>query len=414
MPQLQTRAIDLQRKLSMEMMAAAADEGLSFDRYLEEQDPSAEYKDGLDAFERQLMLADIVDRDDLSRGIVADRFDVFLERGRDPECDLTPEGARALLITWMERTYRAASLASTEEKQRMERLVVGSDMSGLGTTMRPYVDAATVRYNQIQPAIPISELIAVTTGVDNDVYRSSYIQDAPAESRLVRVAQGAEIPAVKLSQSEKPVNLYKYGRRIDMTYEALRRLPLPVVAIFISRMAIFADVDKVSTIADVIINGDGNAGTAAPVDNLTALDSTAVTGKLTLLAWLNFKLKFKNPYALTTELVQAPVALQQLLLNVGTANVLVGSIPQNGFGGFVPINPELADNVRYGILDEAPALKVVGFDRRFCIERVYEIGADISESDQWIRNQTKSITFTETEGYAKLDNASARILDLNA
>jgi hypothetical protein len=59
-------------------------------------------------------------------------------------------------------------------------------------------------------------------------------------------------------------------------------------------------------------------------------------------------------------------------------------------------------------------LKIVGFDRRFAIERVSETGATIQEVERVITNQTQVVTMTEVEGYGKIDQNSTRILDVNA
>jgi hypothetical protein len=97
---------------------------------------------------------------------------------------------------------------------------------------------------------------------------------------------------------------------------------------------------------------------------VTTLDSAATPGTLTLKAWLRFKMKFLNPYALTTMLAQELALLQAMMLSTGSANVpLVVIAGASNFGGFTPINPGLADNVAIGWLAEAPTSKLVGFDR---------------------------------------------------
>jgi hypothetical protein len=390
------RAQELGKRLSLESMERAYRAGMNLSRWLEEQDPSAEYTDGLDAFERQLAVAGITTTTNRERGFYADRFEKFEEAG---------EAGRALQIEWMARQYRKVA--------GMTRSMFSSDGSAVGTIMRPYVDAAQARYAQMSPAIPLAELIALHTQIDSNVYRALYLNDDEKEYRMVRVGEAAEIPGATLTEGERPIDLYKYGRKLKISYEALRRVPIDTVAFYIARMAIQAEVDKVKTVLDVIVNGDGNAGTAAQVIKLSDVDGNATLGVLTLKGWLAFKMKFRNPYALTHELAREDAVLQQLLLTTGSANVPVLTLAGAAhFGGFTPINPALGDNVRYGITDDAPADKVIGIDSRYAIEQVSEIGGTVQESMRWITNQTQDLVFTEVEGYAVIDSKAAKILDL--
>jgi hypothetical protein len=47
-------------------------------------------------------------------------------------------------------------------------------------------------------------------------------------------------------------------------------------------------------------------------------------------------------------------------------------------GGVTPINQDFAGPVPLGWTSDAPANKIVGWDPRMTVERVFEIGADIS------------------------------------
>ena len=396
-----TRVKDVQQNLGFRSLEAAYRDGKNLSRWLEQQDPSKDYKDDsklgkMDAFERQLYALGVVTSTSPERGFYADELRTFEEHG---------EAGYALMVEWMSRQYRKVAHQS--------RSILGSDQNTLGSMMRPYVEAAQARSTQLAPAIPIDELIAFTTQIDSNAYRALYLNDDENEYRMVRVGETAEIPSAKLTQGERPVDLYKYGRRLDISYEALRRTPIDTVAFYIARMAIQAEVDKVSTVLDVIVNGDGNAGTAAEVHNLTTLDPATTAGTLTVAGWLAFKLKFKNPYTLTHELVREDVALKQLLLDMGSSNTRLADLAGT-FGGLEPMNPVFRDNVRYGVLDEAPADQIVAVDSRFTLERITEIGGTINETKKWVEKQVDSLVFTEVEGYAVVDSKGAKILDLGA
>jgi hypothetical protein len=179
-------------------------------------------------------------------------------------------------------------------------------------------------------------------------------------------------------------------------------------------MAIQAETDKVSAALDVAINGDGNPNTAAEVINLTTLDPNATPGTLTLTAWIAFKMQFAAPYMLTHALMREDVALQLALLNTGSANIPLSTVNLGGLEtGIVPINA-FADGVRYGWTAEAPASKIVGFDRRFALERATEVGGTIQEQDRFILNQPEALTISEVEGWAVVDRNAVKILNLAA
>ena len=165
---------------------------------------------------------------------------------------------------------------------------------------------------------------------------------------------------------------------------------------------------------DVMVNGDGN-NNAPTTYALTTLDDDATAGTLTLPGWLAYKMKFANPYMLTGALAQESVALQMMLLTTGSANVPLVTVQQpSGLGAFTPINPGLRDSVALGWTSDAPAQKIVGFDRRFAIERIVDVGATITEIEQFITRQVQVLVMTEAEGYAIIDKNAINILNVNA
>lgn len=391
-----TRAQELHAKLTVETYERSVKEGMNLSAWLEKEDPSAGYNDGLDAFERQLMVADIRTNSIPEKGIVADRLEKFRET----------EAGTILLMEWAARQWRQASYA--------KRGILESNDAAVGTSFRPYIDSAIDHSKKIAPAIPISEVVAMTTSIDGDTYRSSYLVDVAADQRWVRVAEGTPIPATKIVLNERSINLYKFGRTLISTYEAMRRWRIDRVGRMIARMAVQAEVDKLAAIIDVLVNGDGNSGTAATnVLAKTDLDANATGKTVTMKAWLLFKMKFLNPYMLTTVLAKSGDAYKLLTLNTGSANIpLVTIAAANGFGGFRQINAGLADNVALGWTDDAPTDTLVALDNRFAIERVVEIGASITEVQKWARSQKEELVMSEVEGYAKADPYASYTLTL--
>jgi hypothetical protein len=402
--EMRARAQELVKRIGLEMYREAYESGETLSAHLERLMPYSDYQDGLDAFQRALMLNDLRIRSvDGEQGVWASKFEDFFKN----------EQRRALLPEWWRREYKRGQGLPVNTRS----LFLSQD--GVpGSLLNPWTDQQTPRVNKmIAPQIPLAELVAITTPVDSDAYRALYMTDDAAAQRMVRVTEASDIPVTKITQGENTIRLSKFGRALEMSYEMLRRYRIDRVAYLIQRMAVQAEIDKVDAVTDVLVSGDGNSNTAAINHNLTALDGAAVAGTLTLKGYLAYKLKFLNPYALTHVLVQEATGLQLLLLNTGSANVPTTQLPApavQGITSFEVINPTLKEGTRLGVLSSAPTLKIVGFDARYCIERVAEVGATIQEVERIIRNQTQLVTMTETEGYAKMDQNACRTLDVNA
>ncbi len=355
-------------------------------------------KGEMDAFGRMMKAAGIRTRSNPAAGYWASPGKAFMD---------TPAG-RALYTEFFARKWREVSFPMT-------RATLLSDDGTPGSWQRPYQDAAQARWDQrIAPAIPLSELVGMTTPISGQDYRSFYLTYNAENLRLFRIGEAAEIPIATITDSERTIQLQKFGRGLRASYEQLRRARVDKLAYMIQNMAVQSEVDKVAAALNIIINGDGNSGTPPTTHDLTTLDTAASAGTLTIKGWLAFKMQFVNPYVITTALMQEAVALQLALLNTGSANVPLVSANLGGLGtGLTPIN-QFADGVRYGWTSDAPSLQIVGIDRRFNLERVTEIGGTISEMERFITNQTQVMTMTEVEGFAVMDSNAAKILDVNA
>ena len=398
---VKTKAGDMLAQMGPEMYERAYKEGKNLSVFLEQEDRSGEYKDGTDAFQRLLIAADIRTDSLPEHGVKAATYGEFYENKQ----------ARALIPEWLRRTW----VEGQTGRPFSTRALYTSTDAAAGSWERPYAEAQAARWSsQIAPAIPLSEVVAITTLIDAGSYKTYYLQDNAEETSLRRVAEGAEVPRAKLVGGEQTINLYKYGRGLEATYEQLKRQRVDKLALHVRRMAVQAEVDKLATIINVLVNGDGNSN-APTTYNLTTLDPAATAGTLTLKGWLAFKMKFANPYAMTSALVQEGVALQMFLLNTGSANMPLVSVQQaSGLGAFTSMNPGLRDNVAVGWVGDAPANKIVAFDRRFAIERIVDIGMTLTEVEQFVSRQTQLLVMTEAEGYAVIDQNAIGILDLAA
>jgi hypothetical protein len=369
---------------------------MSISAWLEHLDPSPEYRDGLDAFERQLMLADIRTRSMPEQGLWAHRVERFFASEKP--------GTEYLLPEFIARKWREVSAGV--------RFYASSNP--VSDVLYPAFLQEQVRAKKIAPAIPLSALVAITTPIDAAVYKAFYLTDASDSYTMKRVAEGAEVPTAELTGGDHTINLKKYGRRLLGSYETFRRMAIDRFALHIQLLAVKAESDKVDTAIDILVNGDGNALTTPTNSNLTTLDTAAVAGTLTLKGFLAWKMKWANPYLCNVVLAREADSLQVLLLNAGSANVpfafLAGTF---GMGGVQPINSGLGP-VMLGWSSSAPSLKLVGIDNRFALEMITEVGASLTETDKIIGKQLNEIVITETVGFCVFDANANKTLDINA
>lgn len=391
------------RSFNANLYEVAYNRGINVSQLLEQMDPTSERAPedrSLDAFERVLQQAGIVTVPDRTSGLQAVTWG---------EATSTKE-KRAMMHEWASRIYRGA----TSPEQRA--LLLSGD-AGLNTIANAYVDDTTIRARRLIPTIPLNAVIARTASIEGDAYRSVYITDDLNTDayRMKRVSEGAAIPETTLVTGEHTLRLAKYGRALRSTYEQLRRMRIDRISFILQRMALMVEVDKVVDAMNTIVNGDGNANTAATVITLTSLDAAAVAGTLTLKGWLTFKSRFTNAYTADSILAQEASMMQLLLLPVNTVNgTPLVMLPGGAFGSVRPMNDLFGNSVAYGITSDAPALKIIAFDSSLTVEMINEIGGEVSEVERFIQDQTQLFTLTEVVGFGIIDTYASRILNINA
>jgi hypothetical protein len=377
------------------MYREAYNRGINVSQLCENMNPTSEIKPednpfGLDAYERVVKASGLVFNPVPEIGLRASTWE---------ECTSSNE-RKGLMPEFMARVWRRAG---------------SLDFSG--ALVNPWYDNPEIRAKRLVPPIPLARILARSTAIDSDAYRTLYITDdfGTDAYRFKRIAEGTEIPSTTLITGEHTLRLFKFGRALRATYEQLRRQRVDRIAFIIGRMAIQAEVDKVTVVMNTIINGDGNANTSATVYNQTALDVGSSAGTLTLRAWLTFKLRFALSYMPDVLLAQEVPLMQLLTMPIATGNQTpLGLMPANAFGVIGPINDQLSGALEYGVTADAPALKMLAFQSSDTVERVTEVGGNVSEVERYINNQTQLLTISEVEGYGIVDPNAARVLNINA
>lgn len=362
--------------LSINLYREANDKGVTLSQYLEQIDPSERYgsDEKLDAFERQIKR--------VSEQLVA--------QGKQP-----------------------IVLKSIPEKGIWASKVEAFYQTSDSAVLFPEFINRTARQALMQDDI-LNEMIAIRTPIDSNAYRTIYVtQDAKATSKK-RVTEGSDMPVAEMKTSENTLKIYKYGRRIKATYEAIRRMRIDLFALHIQAIMMQANIDRATDAYNVLINGDGN-NNAAINYNKTALQGGAAGDPLNYTGWATFLFNF-YPYQMQcliggkTELIN--------FLTMAAPNVdPIRLIEQLRFGRTQQqgeMAQSIFNNYRIVYLPDAAANKLVGFDKRYSLEMVIEVGSDIQETQRIISSQWEELVISEVNGFGVFLPEARRTITLNA
>ncbi len=357
-------------KLSKEFYSIAGKHGMTFSQLLERINPSVQ-GDTLDAFERQCKRFGIVLKNIPEKGIWASSGDLFFQSNQPASRILFPE--------FLNRVARAAILEDY-------------DINWVVANIRP---------------------------IDSGAFRSLYIDDTAAQRRKARVGEGGEFPTTKVSWSEQAGAVYKHGIRIMMSYEFVRRSSIPLIQLVLSRILLQNRVDDFADVINVLINGDDHASPANPAttSNLTTLDTAAAAGTLTYKGYLKFGNVFR-PYRMNVAIGNIDTIIKVVLCAKPTTDPiqllsLLQSKQEKLGEGITLVNPAWGI-VKLIIHDDVSSDKLIGLDKRYALEKVVEIGADLQETDKLITEQFNEIVLSDCHNLSKIFTAACRILDINA
>jgi len=357
-------------KLSSEFYSIAGKHGMTFSQLLERVNPSVQ-GDNLDAFERQCKRFGIVLKNIPEKGIWASSGDLFFQSNQPASRILFPE--------FLNRVARATILEDY-------------DINWVVANIRP---------------------------IDSGAFRSLYIDDTAAQRRKARVGEGGEFPTTKVSWSEQAGAVYKHGIRVMMSYEFVRRSSIPLIQLVLSRILLQNRVDDFADVINVLVNGDDHASPANPAttSNLTTLDTGAAAGTLSYKGYLKFGNVFR-PYRMNVAIGNIDTILKVILCAKPTTDpIQLLSLLQSKQAklgeGITLVNPAWGI-VKLIIHDDVGDDLLIGLDKRYALEKVVEIGADLQETDKLIREQFTEIVLSDCSNLSKIFTAACRILDINA
>lgn len=366
---LTPRANDI--KLSKDLYIEANNKNLTISALLEEMDPS-ESNDKLDAFERQLKRFGIVTKDDPEHGVFASTGQLFFQSN-------VPE-SRVLFPEFIERSIRAAMM---DETDYLAYLVNGWTTSNAG------------------------------------IFRALYVDDTATTRKSGRRGEGARVAKMKVTWSEKTVNMNDFGIEIDMSYEFTKWASLPMIQTILKRAAMQRRYDEAGEALTTIISGDGGSkeSTAAANTNLSDLGVATPEGteELTYVAWLKWAASFA-PYVLTTLIGTVDDIIEWFTMAKPSTDpaVMYQLLDKSQTGGVPTLVNLGVSQVAAVCHSDSSASVLVGIDKRFALHGYRDMGMDMVETDRVIDAKFDKIVISNKVGFANIFAAARKKLTTSA
>ena len=307
--------------------------------------------------------------------------------------------------------YRGTPLENTDAFQRqLKRFGIRVKGAGSDTVEKffstfesavlfPEFLARAVRQGMDEANI-LPAITATVTRIDAMDYRSIYSVPEEADRSLAYVAEGASIPATAIRTREHLVRLYKRGRMLVASYEALRFQKLDLFSVMLRQIGAQIQAMHLEDAVNVLRNGDGNDNAATGYTiGTTPIGGTK--GTLDYDALVDFWAQFE-PYEMNTLLVPNDVMVSMLKLEE-FQNPLTGLNFQGTGKLTTPLGAKLLRTSALG------SGKLIGLDKRYALEMVQ--GSDVVvEYDKLIDRQLERAAVTTIAGFAKLFQEAGKVL----
>ena len=224
-------------------------------------------------------------------------------------------------------------------------------------------------------------------------------------TKMKRVAEGADLPLAEIATGSAGINLWKRGRAVQMTYEAIRRLPFDVFAKIINAISRDISGQEISEATYVLLNGDGNSNPATSIGF-----STGTANVVTADEYVKALVKFYT----STNLNPTTVICSEDMYNSLAKLRFDPTLSEGAYKGFGIDTPQInISNIKL-LLADVPKISnknvAVIFNKDYALNKYVETGSQIQEYDANIRNQTQLKTISETAGFAKFDANAVRYL----
>lgn len=419
-PTMTEQMIKLRKRLGPEIYREAEDKGLPLSQWLNREAPAPEFA-GADTFEHLLADAEICVRHDVPSRIAADTIGQMRQKGADVGGGLKVGGV--LLAELMNRAILNGQQWGTSwiQPSRRDFETINrfyASTSIISQLLQPELLKTQMVQTPIREATLLSRLVASTEVLapGTDTWQQFYVDTSDAEAySMRRVPEASWIPTVEiLSGTGHTGRVYAYGRRVLFSYE-VEQWSLPILQLHLSLFALQGNKDEESAIITMLINGDGNSGTAATEVDISTL-SLGGAGSTTSIPAQGI-LQYLNTLEETAHYVRHDLAISRGIGKVLLQTADFGDSFTRLFWGDMPTragqaaDAEALPHPPIFASADAPANKIMYVDSRQSIVRYVASGAPIVETDKIIGARMNEIVFWTKWGHQRLMPNTVDILD---
>jgi hypothetical protein len=254
-----------------------------------------------------------------------------------------------------------------------------------------------MKFDKRQLNLP--DIYAVKTTLDGGSEQQQSLIFDESKTKLALIAQGSEMPTVSIQTGEKAISLFKAGRKVVFTYEALRRASLLRAGTFFSEIGKRIGRQIVLRGLEVMKDGDGNSNGVTPIETATT------TWKYDDLLQLIYG-DFSDGYE-PTHLVMN----RKMFLKIFTDKTNFAQMQSPGLLEKFLRTGEQDDllGVTWKLHNDIADETIYAYNKNLCLEYYEEKGSSIVETDRIISNQTEIGTFSRNLNFGILD-ANARVI----
>lgn len=235
----------------------------------------------------------------------------------------------------------------------------------------------------------LPRIIATKTMIDSLDYRTIASVPDEKEKELMDIAEGAKIPETVIKTKDKLVQLYKRGRMLVASYEAIKFQRLDLFTITLKQIGSYivrSQFNDAITALCGAINDKGIINVATP-------------GTLTYSDLINLWNIFE-PYNLTT-LIGTSATIAKIL-NVPEFKDAVAGLNFQGTGKMV--TPLGADLIKVRDIGDGG---LIAIDKNYALEMV-QAGDIVTDFDKLIDRQLERVAITSIAGFSAIIEESVK------
>ena len=224
-------------------------------------------------------------------------------------------------------------------------------------------------------------------------YRTLSSEPSDDDKSLKPVAEGAVLPQTTVTTKDHLVHLYKRGRMLVASYEALRFQKLDLFTVTLRQIGAYIARAQLQDAMNVLVNGDDGDSTATNIG--TAGGAVDYAGLVSLWAGL-------APYQLNTMLAST-TTMQQILALSQMCDAQAGLNFQGTGKMITPLGATLL---------HAPSLTakgVIGLDKTCALEMV-QAGGVTTDYDKLIDRQLERASISVIAGFSRIFDGAVKTL----